>query len=235
MNIWSKSDVFSINILNLSDIMKTIRVWSDFTCPFCYIAETRLRKVMSELGDADVRIELKAFELAPSAKTEVTETTAQRYARKHQATTADAIRRVGQISMLGRRTGLKFDYAKTVCVNTRSAHRLMKMAEKDYPYEVVMRLNDTIFNACLAEGRNISDPEVLKDLAAECGIDAAATEAVLGSDAFDDEVGRDEREASDLGINSIPCFGFPDGTMIKGARDTETFRQALTTTDSSRY
>lgn len=48
--------------------MKTIRVWSDFTCPFCYIAETRLRKVMSELGDTDIRIELKAFELDPSAK-----------------------------------------------------------------------------------------------------------------------------------------------------------------------
>lgn len=213
--------------LNLSYIMKTIRVWSDFTCPFCYIAETRLRKIMSELGDTDIRIELKAFELDPSAKTEVTETTAQRYARKYQATAPDAIRRVGQISMLGRRTGLKFDYAKTICVNTRSAHRLMKMAERDYPYDVVMRLNDAIFNACLAEGRNISDPEVLKDLAAECGIDAAATEAVLGSDVFDDEVARDEREASDLGITAIPCFVFSDGTMVKGARDSETFRQAL--------
>ncbi len=213
--------------LNLSYIMKTIRVWSDFTCPFCYIAETRLRKIMSELGDTDIRIELKAFELDPSAKTEVTETTAQRYARKYQATAPDAIRRVGQISMLGRRTGLKFDYAKTICVNTRSAHRLMKMAEKDYLYEDVMRLNDTIFNACLAEGRNISDRKILMELATECGIDAADTEAALDSDVFDDEVARDEREASDLGITAIPCFVFSDGTMVKGARDSETFRQAL--------
>ena len=43
--------------------------WSDFGCPFCYIAEVRMKKALAELGiENETRIDFKAFELNPNAR-----------------------------------------------------------------------------------------------------------------------------------------------------------------------
>lgn len=43
-----------------------ITFWSDFTCPYCYIGETRLQKALAALGAKDsIELEMKAFQLEP--------------------------------------------------------------------------------------------------------------------------------------------------------------------------
>lgn len=45
-----------------------IEYWSDFACPFCYIAETRMKKALRELDISDeCRLDFKAFELNQDA------------------------------------------------------------------------------------------------------------------------------------------------------------------------
>lgn len=42
-----------------------IDVWSDYVCPFCYLAEPTLARIKQEFGDA-VRVTWRAFELRPA-------------------------------------------------------------------------------------------------------------------------------------------------------------------------
>ena len=41
-----------------------ITVWSDYVCPFCYLAEPLLERIRQEYGEA-VDLEWRAFELRP--------------------------------------------------------------------------------------------------------------------------------------------------------------------------
>ena len=47
-----------------------ITYWSDYACPYCYIGEARMKKALGEITEnenVDVEIEMKAFQLDPSA------------------------------------------------------------------------------------------------------------------------------------------------------------------------
>lgn len=46
-----------------------IQYWSDFSCPFCYIAEARLIRAAEEMGIRDqCRLDFRSFRLNPAAK-----------------------------------------------------------------------------------------------------------------------------------------------------------------------
>ena len=47
-----------------------ITYWSDYACPYCYIGEARMKKALEEIAEnenVNVEIEMKAFQLDPSA------------------------------------------------------------------------------------------------------------------------------------------------------------------------
>lgn len=75
------------------------------------------------------------------------------------------------------------------------------------------------------EARNIGDPEVLRELAAELGLEGV--EEVLGGDACADRVARSTAEAHAFGINAIPAFLLDRRLIVLGAQPREVFEQAF--------
>ena len=60
-----------------------ITYWSDYACPYCYIGEARMKKALGEITEnenVDVEIEMKAFQLDPSAGEHATGDTQTRFA-----------------------------------------------------------------------------------------------------------------------------------------------------------
>ena len=101
--------------------------WSDYACPFCYIGETHMKQALKNLR-MDVDMEMKAFELDPSAGKQVAEPTVERFARKYGLSKEAAQARIDGISQMGRECGLDFRYAETRYTNTFDVHRLTKLA-----------------------------------------------------------------------------------------------------------
>ena len=65
-----------------------ITYWSDFSCPYCYIGETRLKKAISNLGLTDsVTLTPKAFRLDPDAPLKSIVPTQERFAKKYNPDT----------------------------------------------------------------------------------------------------------------------------------------------------
>ena len=77
-----------------------ITYWSDYACPYCYIGETHLKKAIDNLGFTNVEIEMKAFELDPSASRTVQGPTVDRFAVKYGLTKEQAQDRVDGISQM---------------------------------------------------------------------------------------------------------------------------------------
>lgn len=208
--------------------MTTITIWSDFACPYCYIGETRLEKAIEELGMTDdVKLIYRAFELDPTASKQVVSGTPERFAMKYRLSIPQAEQQIEQISELGREEGIDFRYATTQYSNTFDAHRLMKLAEHEYNYETVEKLNHLLFDAYFTKNLVLADHKVLEAIAKEAGMKESDVKAVLSSDRYADDVRMDEREAQMRGVRGVPYMVFDGEFAVPGAMTVEGMKNAL--------
>jgi 2-hydroxychromene-2-carboxylate isomerase len=120
-----------------------ITYWSDYACPYCYIGEARMKKALEEIAEnenVDVEIEMKAFQLDPSAGEHATGDTQTRFAKKYGISYEHAGRSIEHISEMGRGEGIDFKYATTLFTNTMDAHRLTKLAQSKDDPEIAIAL-----------------------------------------------------------------------------------------------
>ena len=187
--------------------MLRIIYWSDYTCPYCYIGETRLKKALAMIPEGEeIILERRAFQMDPHAGKHAQADTRTRFARKYHISEEDAGRRIDEISRLGRKEGLDFNYADTRFTNTLDAHRLMKLAQDHPDPSVADRLGDALFQTYFGENRELADEEVLLEIGTRCGLDEDEIRDVLYSDRYLDQVIPDQEDASALGIHAIPFF-----------------------------
>ena len=199
-----------------------IEIWSDYACPFCYIGEKRLSKAL--LGvEKDVEIEFKSFELDPNADKKVISATDERFAAKYGMSLESARARIEEISIMGRREGIDFKYLTTRYTNTFDSLRLTKFAQEKGHNEIITKLFDAYFTKNL----ELSDHEVLKKIAVECGLDEKEVEDVLKSDKYAEKVREDEREAMKFGINGVPYFIIGGKYGLSGAQPVEILKKAI--------
>ncbi|MBR2773649.1 MAG: DsbA family oxidoreductase [Selenomonadaceae bacterium] len=201
-----------------------IEIWSDYACPFCYIGEKRLQRALVEVGDKNITVEFKSFELDPYADKKVMSSTPERFAEKYGLSMAAATERIEQISLMGRREGIDFRYATTRYTNTFDALRLTKFAQEKGHDEIITKLFDAYFTKNL----ELSNHAVLKKIAAECGLDGNEVEEVLSGERFAEEVRADESQAARLGIHAVPYFVVGGKYGLSGAQSSEILKQAIT-------
>lgn len=205
-----------------------ITYWSDYACPYCYIGEARLKKAIKALGIEDkVEIEMKSFELDPTASQKVEGPTTDRFAKKYGLSKEMAAEQIEHISKLGRSEGIDFRYASTLYTNTMDAHRLTKLAQSKQNSKLSAQIIDALFDAYFTKNLELSDRRVLIQIAAEFGMDTDEVNEMLESDKYEDQVRLDEREAVKYGINSVPFFVVGEKYGLSGAQPEEAFVSTL--------
>ncbi len=200
-----------------------IEIWSDYACPFCYIGKKRLERVLAKYADKKISVEFKSFELDPNASTEVISSTPARFAKKYGLSLEQAEERIEQISRMGRNEGIDFRYATTRYTNTFDALRLTKFAQEKGHDEIVQKL----FEAYFTENLELSDFEVLREIALDCGLDEDEVDEVLESDRYAEDVRADERQAAWLEIHAVPYFVIGGKYSLFGAQPKEILEEAI--------
>ena len=200
--------------------------WSDYSCPFCYIGEVRLKKAAAGAG-IETDIEMKAFQLDPYAENHAVTNTVTRFAKKYGMSVEAAAKRIEMISEMGRADGINFRYAETKFTNTMDAHRLTKLAFNKFGKEIADKVSEKLYAAYFTDNLELADHDVLKRIAADSGIDKADAEELLSSDLYKDEVLLDEREAQRYEIYSVPYFIIGGKYEISGADSVENFKNVL--------
>ncbi len=77
------------------------------------------------------------------------------------------------------------------------------------------------------EGRDVSDPMVVRDVAVGAGLDPAAADEAIATRAFRAVVEASTREAHRLGINAVPAFVIDERELVLGAQPHAVFEQLL--------
>ena len=120
--------------------------------------------------------------------------------------------------------GLEYDRPEIV-PNTRLALRLTELARERGLHKP---FHDRLMHAYWSEATNIGDPDELRRLAAEVGLDAQDVERVLADpSAYLDLVEGSTREAFSIGVNAVPAFLLDRRLIVLGAQPLEVFRRAF--------
>lgn len=204
-----------------------IDIWSDIACPWCYIGKRRLEQALARFPHRDeVEIAWRAFELDPSAPRvrDHAQSYAERLARKYGTDRAQAQAMIDRMvdTAAGDGIAMRFDHIRPG--NTFDAHRLLHLA---HDRGVQDALKERLLRAYLTEGQAIGEPEVLRPLACEVGLDDREVRDVLGGDRYASEVRQDEALARELGITGVPFFVLAGRLGVSGAQPADVLLGAL--------
>jgi predicted DsbA family dithiol-disulfide isomerase len=201
-----------------------VDIWSDVICPWCYVGKGRFEKALSTFAHRDeVEVVYHSFELDPSSPRGQRESNLAMLSKKFGKSPAEALALDDHVGSLARAEGLGYDSARPVG-NTFDIHRVLHLGlDKGVQQQLLSAVNEAYF----AQARDVFDRDVLTEVAAGAGLDAAETGKVFDSDGYADEVRQDELQARQIGISGVPFFVFDMELGASGAQPAELLTSAL--------
>ena len=199
-----------------------IDVVSDIACPWCFIGTRRLASVIESHGEAlAVEVRHHPYLLhpdAPPAGIDLQRMLAQRYG-------ADPRPMFARVEAAASDAGIALDLSRQAnAYNTAAAHTLVRHAlEKGSQAALV----DALFVAYFQDARNVSDTEVLVDVATRHGFTAADVRRLVTDEAELATTRREAQLAAQRGITGVPFFILDNRYALSGAQPPEAFRQAI--------
>jgi predicted DsbA family dithiol-disulfide isomerase len=166
----------------------------------------------------------RSFELDPTMKKEVNMSIHEMLAKKYGMSIEQTKMNARNIEQMAASVGLDFQFDKLILTNTFDAHRVATFAKK---YGMMNEMTDRLLKAYYTDGKHLSDHPTLIQLAEEVGLNGEEVSVMLASDEMSDVVRSDEKEAADLGIQSIPFFLINRKYTITGAQSEDAFIEAI--------
>lgn len=139
---------------------------------------------------------------------------------------------VAHIVEEGKKAGIDFNMDQVIPVNTRDAHRLLKLA---YEFGLGESMLDALQQAYFIEGKNINDKDVLLEIAKDNRIpEVRAAEVINDPSLFLENVIGDFNMAKVNKVRTLPYYIFDDKFAISGAREPRHYTIALNKTLKSK-
>ena len=200
-----------------------IDIVSDVVCPWCVIGYRQLAEALKQTN-TEYTIHWHPFELNPHMPSEgqnLREHIIEKYGSTKEESDASRIR----MTEAGREVGFKFNFNDdTRMHNTFNLHQLLHFADQQgYMHE----LKQALFAAHFTDNRDISDINVLADIAAEVGLERSEALAVLEGQFFAKEVRAEEQHWQQQGIQSVPAIVFNERHLVSGAQGVENYVSIL--------
>jgi predicted DsbA family dithiol-disulfide isomerase len=210
-----------------------VDVWSDVMCPWCAVGYTQFAKAVEALkGELDVEVRWMPFELNPDLPPEGKDQ-ARHLAEVYGRTPEDVAAMRAQMQATAARAGFPMDYVgegeepPAMMWNTFEAHKLLRWALAEQGPEAQTRLKLALLKAHFQQRRNVSDREVLLDVAGAAGFDRARAGQALDDEALAIAVRSEEQRGRQAGITSVPSFVVEGKYLIQGAREPEDYAGML--------
>lgn len=200
-----------------------IDIVSDVVCPWCVIGYRQLAKAL-EVSGTDYELHWHPFELNPDMPPEgqnLREHLAEKYGASKEQSQENRLR----ITEAGANVGFDFRFADDMRMhNTFNVHQLLHWADQQARMH---DLKQALFVAHFTHRRNLSDNNVLADVAAEIGLERAEALAILEDQRFASEVRTAEKSWLSKGISGVPAVIFNHRHLVTGAQGLENYARIL--------
>jgi predicted DsbA family dithiol-disulfide isomerase len=195
-----------------------IEVWSDISCPWCYLGKHRLEQAIAGSPHAgSIDLVFHSFELDPTASTQP-QPLLDMLAAKMGVSPDDARAMDDRVGGMARAEGMPYTSDRVVA-NSFDLHRVVQLAETlGKGTELLTGLYRDLFSGTA----DVYEHKYLVEAAAGLGIPAERVTEVLESDEFAEDVRRDIATAAQLGVRGVPFtvldkrYGIPGATSVEG-------------------
>lgn len=200
-----------------------IDIVSDVMCPWCVIGYRQLASALAS-KNLSPEIHWHPFELNPNMPAEG-QNLREHVAEKYGSTAEESAASRGRLIELGKELGFQFNFTDDFRMqNTFSAHQLLHWANEQGCKHA---LKQALFEAHFTHGLDISDIDVLADIAAELGLDRAAAHTILTKQKYAETVRAEQQFWIQQGIQGVPAVVFNGRHLVTGAQGVENYTNIL--------
>ena len=178
------------------------------------MGERRLARLSEEF---DIHVERRFLEIHPETPAGGRPVSELGYPPEQWA------RMMENLNRMGKAEGIVFS-DRTFTTNSHKS-LLLAEAAKEEGQEIFEALNEGLFRAYFTEGRNIGDPQILRDVAQAAGVPIVRTGQAWSDAAYEERLVLDREAAARLGITGIPTFIVDGHWIIEGAVPVEMLRE----------
>lgn len=208
----------------MSQSSLSIDLFSDLSCPWCYIGWTALKHAVRSRPELAVHVAWRPFLLHPDLPPEGIER-----GPYIAAMTAADPERIHKSAEVLRATAEQLDLPLDLTApkrvsNTVNAHRLIHWAAGQGSAEAII---DALFTAYWVDGADLGDTALLVEIAAAAGLDGPLVADLLASGADLDVVEKQHEAAVAIGIRGVPAAIFAKSAVVMGAETPEGYTRAI--------
>lgn len=191
-----------------------VTVFSDYICPFCYVGDARLDKLREGY---ELDVDWCFFEIHPDNPAEGKPVEELGYPPEQWK------QMMANLERMAREDGLPIA-PRTFTTNSHGA-LLLAEATRALAPEAFDGLHKRLFEAYFAERQNIGDREVLRTIAAECGIRQDVVEKAWSDPVYEQRLRDQSYRAAQIGVQGVPAYLF-GRYIVSGAVPAETLYRA---------
>ena len=190
----------------------TLRVYSDYVCPFCYLGRASLsayREDTEDPPDVDWRpFDLRGHKRGPDGtiRDNVDDGKDEAY--------FDRVRQ--NVDRLSARYGVEIDLELARDIDSWNAQQAALYVRREYGEDAFVAFHDAVFDALWEAGRDIGDPAVLGELAEANDLPAEEIRRAIEDDDLAAALEAEFRDAQQTGVSAVPTFVY-DGHAARGA------------------
>jgi predicted DsbA family dithiol-disulfide isomerase len=200
-----------------------IDIISDVMCPWCVIGYRQLALALKTVG-VNHDIHWHPFELNPNMPA-TGQDMREHLVEKYGTTPAQSDANRANMTALGEELGFAFCFEEGFRMhNTFNTHQLLHWANtQDRKHD----LKQALFAAHFTNGRDLSDVEVLADIADEVGLDRIEAASVLSDQRYTTDVREEQKFWTQQGINGVPAVVFDRQHLVTGAQGVDNYSSIL--------
>jgi predicted DsbA family dithiol-disulfide isomerase len=194
-----------------------IDIVSDTVCPWCFIGKRKLERALVQRPDISFDVRWRAFRLDPTVPRQGVDRRAYMKAKfgdnPRSSAMSEALRAAGDSVDIA----FAFDNIR-MRPDTIDSHRLIRWSASTGKQDDIV---ERLFAAYFEQGRDIGDTGVLKDIAADAGMDAELVGELLAGDDDRETIEHEDMLAHRMGISGVSTFIFENKYTISGAHDSD--------------
>ena len=208
-----------------------VEVWADVVCPWCYVAEGRLRAAVAayraEHDSLPVTVRHRAFEFDPDLPRDRQVPFLAWLREQYGVSEADGRWMIRRVSEAAAQDGLALRLEEATASSTFDAHRLIAAAGVQGGEPLASALVRRLYAAYCEDGLVVADHAVLERMAVEVGLPGHVAAEVLRSSGFATQVRDDEERAARWAMSGVPFVVAGGRVSVTGAQPVEVYRRML--------
>ena len=195
--------------------------YADYVCPFCYLGRTSLERYREE-REEPLAVEWHPFDLRAGKRNADGSIDHDADDGKDDAYFEQARRNVRRLQD---EYDVEMAQELAIEVDSLPAQLASFFVAREHP-GTWLAFDAAIYEALWVDGRDIGDPDVLVDLAADVGLSESELRDRLEDDELRDRLEERFDEARRTGITGVPAFVF-EGRIARGAVPPEHLRRLV--------